>query len=112
MLEEPVQKRRVKEVVNAIGVDYKGATLKVVHDERLIGTGFCGYTYPDGKRVEFYPDAFKDTETLVKTVAHEAKHVAQALLLGETWDSIELGRREAEARSVEAAAWESYQKGR
>lgn len=112
VLEEPVQKRRVKEVVNAIGVDYKGATLKVVHDEQLIGTGFCGYTYPDGKRVEFYPDAFKDTETLVKTVAHEAKHVAQALLLGETWDSIELGRREAEARSVEVDAWESYQKGR
>lgn len=112
VLQEPVQKRRVKEIVTALDVDYKGATLKVVHDEKLIGSGFCGYTFPDGKRVEFYPDAFTDTETLVKTVVHEAKHVAQALALGETWDSIELSRRETEAKSIEAEAWERYQKGR
>lgn len=111
-LQEPVQKRRVTEIVKETGTDYKGAVLKVVHDEEIIGTGFCGYTYPNGKRVEFYPDAFQDTETLVKTIVHEAKHVEQALLLGETWDSIELARREKEAREVEAEAWEQYQKGK
>lgn len=112
VLEEPLQKKHVKQVIAEMGIDYENITIKVVREEYLIGMGLYGYTFPDGKKVQLYPDAFTSREQLVKTLAHERQHVEQVRLLGETWDSDELKRREDEAYAVEAVWWEAYQKGR
>ena len=112
VLEEPIQKRHVTRIIEEAGMDYSGIDVKVRHDETLIGTGFLGWTSEDGKRVDLFPDAFKSREDLVKTLAHERRHVEQVRLLGRTLDSDDLIRREKEAVEAEIEAWEKYKKGR
>ena len=41
-----------------------------------------GWTSPDGKIIELYPDAFRNKEILVKTLGHERIHVMKVKLYG------------------------------
>lgn len=76
-----MQLKHIKSVIskleNCTDVNYSGTKVKIVRDAELIGKGLYGYTYPDGKTVNFYPDAFLDIEKLVKTIGHENVHLMQ-----------------------------------
>lgn len=107
-LDEPMQMRHVRSLLKDVEADYHGASVHIDRNERLIGTGYCGYTDPSGKRVTLYPDAFKDRENLVKTLGHEGIHLDQVRKYGAVKDSIELTRREKEARNAENSIWQKY----
>ena len=109
-LKEPVTLEHAKLIMRQMGILKKGITYQVDAQENLVGTGFFGYTSPDGKTVTFYPDAFTDRAHLVKTCGHESIHVKQVEERGVATDSQELIRRENEAVDSEEAFWKDYQK--
>ena len=71
---------------------------------------FLGYTHPEGDIVELYPNAFKNKETLVKTLGHERIHVMQIELYGPPQDTATGGLFEDAARDSENVWWEYYKK--
>ena len=82
-LEEPMQKRHITKLIKEMDIDYSDIEIDIIRKEELIGTGLMGYAFPNGKKVQLYPDAFKDREQLVKTLGHERVHCEQVKLFGE-----------------------------
>jgi len=72
----------------------------------LIGKNLFGYT--DGKTITLYPDAFQNTESLVKTIGHERMHVYQVKLFGRPTSSDILFQFEDGASISEDMWWEYY----
>jgi cell division protein ZapA (FtsZ GTPase activity inhibitor) len=81
-LEEPMQLRNVKKIADEAGIGLDGIKVKIDRNPELIGSGYCGYTSPDGKTITLYPDAFTNTESLVKTLGHERIHSYQVKTFG------------------------------
>ena len=109
---EPMTKKHVRSIMKEMGVSYGKARLSLVNDEELIGRGLFGYTNPNGKEVQFFPDAFMSREELVKTIGHEKVHLDQLEKFGPTNDA-ELGLKyEKEAFESEDQWWEDYKKGK
>ncbi len=82
-LKEPMQKRHITKLIKEMDIDYSNIEIDIIRKEELIGTGLMGYAFPNGKKVQLYPDAFKDREQLVKTLGHERVHCEQVKLFGE-----------------------------
>ncbi len=82
-LTELMQKKHVMRIIKEMEIDYKNIEIDIIRDESLIGSGLMGYTFPNGKKVQLYPDAFVDREQLVKTIGHERIHCEQIRLFGE-----------------------------
>jgi len=76
--------------------------------DELRGRGLYGYTWPRGRRITLYPDAFDDEEQLLRTLVHELVHVRQVRHEGPTTNSIVLAVREREAYAEEEEWWQSY----
>ena len=108
-LSVPMQKRYVDDIIDLLGLDYKGTKIQIVRDRDLIGSGFFGYTFPNAKIVQLYPDAFSDIETLVKTLGHERIHCEQYRLFGSPQSTDELGMFEKSAVFSEEYWWQLYQ---
>lgn len=107
---EPMTKKHVRNVMKDMGVSYGKARIILVNDEELIGRGLFGYTNPNGKEVQLYPDAFMSREELVKTIGHEKIHLEQLEKYGPTNDT-DLGvKYEKEAVESEKQWWENYKK--
>lgn len=106
---EPIQGKHANIIAQEMGINLKEGKYTVKHDAVLIGSGFLGYTSPKGK-MYLYPDAFKDRETLVKTIAHELEHREQIRKFGIPKTSAECIEYENQARSVEEGAWNDYKK--
>ncbi|MDE7425415.1 MAG: hypothetical protein K2N51_17285, partial [Lachnospiraceae bacterium] len=109
-LKEPMTMENVKMVCQDGGIDYSGIKIKIVDDPELIKYRFLGYTHPGGDIVELYPNAFKNKETLVKTLGHERIHVMQNKLYGPPQDSKTCGLFEDAATDSENVWWEYYKK--
>ncbi len=107
-LKEPMTSEHVKMICENGGIGYEGIKIKIVDDPELVGSGFFGYTHPDGKVVELYPDAFVNRETLVKTLGHERIHVMQNRLYGTPEDSAICGLFEEAATRSEIDWWNYY----
>lgn len=107
---EPMTKKHVRAVMKEMGVSYGKARITLVHNDELIGTGLFGYTNPNGKEVQLYPDAFMSREELVKTIGHEKVHLDQLKKYGPTNDANQGGIYEKEARDSETRWWEDYKK--
>ena len=75
-----MQLKNVKNVANKAGVSLDWIKVKIDRNPELLGRNVYGYT--DGKTITLYPDAFIDTETLVKTLGHERTHVYQVGVFG------------------------------
>lgn len=89
-------------------IGYSGIEIKIIDDPELVGSGFLGYTKPGGQVVELYPDAFKNRETLLKTLGHERIHIMQNVLYGPPKDSITCGLFEVAATQSETDWWNYY----
>jgi len=92
-LEVPMQLRSVKSIASDAGVGLQGVKLRIVRDPSLLGRGMFGYAHK--RSITLFPDAFRNHETLVKTLGHERTHIFQFSLYGRS------------SSSSQAAAWES-----
>lgn len=98
----PMQKRYVGRVAARYGVKIKDLTIKIQRDESLKQLLFCGSTdYDNVGRIDLFPNAFQDEETLVKTIIHERCHVLQLKKYGKKYTQNNLARMEEEAYKFE-----------
>lgn len=108
-LHETMQIRNVKNIVKKAGIGLDGVKIKIDRNAELVGKGIYGYT--DGKTITLYPDAFTDTETLVKTLGHERMHVYQTSIFGKPTSSDILQEFENGAYASESSWWQYFQSG-
>jgi hypothetical protein len=106
-LSVPMQKRAVLDAAKRGGVSLDGVKVSINRQKELIGTNFFGHT-PNGSRITLYPDAFRDMESLVKTIGHERTHIMQYRLYGPSADTVENNIREGAAYDIEDQFWEYY----
>ena len=84
-------------------------------DLQLIECPYCGeheidYLYVgDGKTITLYPDAFANTETLVKTLGHERVHVYQVEIFGKPLSTDILSEFERGASISEQSWWKYFE---
>jgi hypothetical protein len=111
-LKVPMQMRYVDQAAADAGIGLQGVKVRIVRDPELIGRNTFGYTHPDGS-IDLYPDAFTDTEQLVKTLGHERTHTMQIDIFGHPnthGDNVmsELMQNENAAHGVEDSFWQYY----
>jgi hypothetical protein len=83
------------------GVGLDGVKVRIIRHESLLGSGFFGYTHPNGKSIDLYPDAFSSSEELVRTLGHERTHVYQARTFGAPQGAVDLRLNESAAFGLE-----------
>lgn len=105
-----MQKKYVNKIISDMNIDYSGIEVDIIRDSELIGKNMYGYTFPDGKKVQLYPDAFSSRENLVKTLGHERVHCEQIKLFGKARDFAELTSYEKGAYFSEEYWWSEYKK--
>ena len=108
-LQEPMQIKNVKNIAQKAGIGLDDVKVKIDRNAELMGKGIYGYT--DGKTITLYPDAFTDTETLVKTLGHERIHVYQTSIFGKPTSSEILQEFEKAAFASESSWWQFFQNG-
>lgn len=109
-LQEPLKLRHVKTVLSEMGIDYGKTKIKIIRDPDLIGRGFFGWTNPNGKEVQLYPDCFHSREELVKTLGHERIHLEQLKLWGPAKTNEEAVYYERGPRISEEYWWSEYRR--
>jgi RHS repeat-associated protein len=107
-LNETMQLKNVNNIAKDAGIGLDGIKVKIVRDPGLVGKGIFGYADPNGKSIQLYPDAFSDTETLVKILGHERMHIYQFKTLGPASDSEIGGFYELGARASEQSWWQYF----
>ena len=101
-LKIPMQKRAVENIAKKYGVKVDDLHLRIQRDEALINTGYFGSAdYKDIGRIDLFPKAFMDEETLLRTIIHERCHVLQLRKYGEKYAQEHLGKIEDEAYKFE-----------
>lgn len=101
-LQERMSKKNVRKVAKEYGVNLKGITATIDKSEELLTLGIAGSANA-GKigEITFLPNAFKDRETLVRTIFHEKLHVEQYKKYGAEFVSANSARFEQEAYEEE-----------
>lgn len=115
-LKVPMQMRYVEQAAEDGGVGLQGVKVRIVRDPDLLGKNIYGYTHADGS-IDIYPDAFTNTEQLVKTLGHERTHTMQIYIFGhpnalgdEMYPSLMLNERAA--HGIEDSFWQYYLKNK
>jgi len=118
-LKVPMQMRYVEQAALEGGVGLQGVKVRIVRDPELLGKNLYGYTHPNGS-IDLYPDAFTNTEQLVKTLGHERTHTMQIDLYGHPNkflpDHLRLNQEvimnEKAAHGIEDSFWRYYQENK
>ena len=105
-LEEVMQLKNVKNIANKAGIDLNGIRVKIDRNSEMLGRNLYGYT--DGKTITLYPDAFTNTENLVKTLGHERVHVYQVAMFGKPTSTDVLEEFERAASMSEEMWWDYF----
>ncbi|MDX2564817.1 RHS repeat-associated core domain-containing protein [Streptomyces sp. TX20-6-3] len=95
----PMTRKSVKQYAKAADISLAGTKWNIDRNPELIGKDMFGHTNQETRRMTFYPDAFTNAESLVKTIGHERTHVMQLELYGPPQDS-------AFGRHIENTAWD------
>lgn len=77
-LQERMSKKNIRTVAKEHGVNLKGVTISIDKNEELLKLPFAGSA--NGNKIgeiTFLPNAFKDKETLLRTIFHETRHIEQ-----------------------------------
>ncbi len=109
-LKEPMQLRHVNKVLSEMGITYGRAKVKIIRNPDLVGAGFFGWTNPNGKEVQLYPDCFVSREELVKTLGHERVHLEQLKLWGPAETNEDAVYYEQGPRFSEEYWWSEYRR--
>jgi hypothetical protein len=107
-LKVPMQLRYVRRLADESGVGLKGVKVRIVRDSGLVGSGYHGTTNVTGTTIYLYPDAFKDLQTLSRTLGHERTHVMQRRIFGQSTDARFVSRMEDAAFGIESEFWRYY----
>lgn len=101
-LKIPMQKRKVLQIAKRYDIDMRGITLKIQRSEKLLSLNIVGSTdYHSIGRIDLFPNAFIDEETLVRTLIHELEHVKQLRKYGKKYTQDHLFEMETEAYLAE-----------
>ncbi|MCI1952045.1 MAG: phage head morphogenesis protein [Clostridiales bacterium] len=77
-LQVPMQKRQVLQIARKYGLDMNGVTVKIQRSEALVALPYLADADShDVGRIDLFPNAFQDEETMIKTLIHEKVHIAQ-----------------------------------
>lgn len=109
-LSEPLQLKHVRKVLSDMGVAYDHVKISIERNPELIGSCYYGWTNPNGKEVQLYPDAFASRECLVKTLGHERVHIEQIKLWGPAKTAEEAMYYEKGPRFSEDYWWDEYRR--
>lgn len=109
-LQEPLKINHVKNILGEMGIDYGNAKIKIIRNPDLMGRGFFGWTNPNGKEVQLYPDCFVSREELVKTLGHERIHLEQLKMWGPAKTNEEAVYYEKGPRISEEYWWSEYRR--
>lgn len=109
-LREPMQLRHVNKVLSEMGITYGRAKVKIIRNPDLIGGGFLGWTNPNGKEIQLYPDCFASREELVKTLGHERIHLEQLKMWGPAKTNEDAVYYEQGPRFSEEYWWNEYRR--
>jgi hypothetical protein len=93
--------KTVRQYAAGAGVGLEGVKVRIIRDESLIGKDLYGYTHPNGKSFDIYPDAFQNPEQLIRTLGHERTHVYQIKTFGRPKSSLDLKLNESAAVAAE-----------
>jgi len=96
----PMQKRFVLEHAEAAGIGLDGVKISINRQTDLIGKNLFGQA-SRGNRITLYPDAFRDSETLIRTLSHERTHLMQFDIYG--IDAVKWGPNRS---LMERSAWD------
>lgn len=99
-----MQLRTVRQIAEKAGVGLRGVKIRIVRDADLVGRGIFGHASPKGT-ITLYPDAFRNTEALVRTLGHERTHLMQFKIFGQARDVAEGVLNERAAFGIEDAFW-------
>lgn len=101
-LKVPMQKRYVNKIAKKYGVKTEDLNIHIQRAEELIKIGICGATdYDNIGRIDIFPNAFKDEETLIRTLIHERCHVLQLKKHGKNYTQTHIAEMEKEAYGFE-----------
>lgn len=97
-----MQKRFVQKIASKYGIEVSDLHIKIQRDAEMIKLSICGSTdYKSIGRIDLFPNAFRDEETLVRTLIHERCHVLQLRKRGERYVQENLEEMEKEAYKFE-----------
>lgn len=101
-LKERISKKTVRTVAKDYGIDTKGLTIVIEKKAELLALPIAG-SANSGKvgEIAFLPNAFKDRETLIRTIFHEKHHVEQYRKYGAEFVTKNARRFEQEAYEAE-----------
>ena len=97
-----MQKRYVQRITSKYGINISDLDIQILRNEEYIKLFYCGCTdYDNIGRIALFPNAFKDEETLVRTIIHERCHVLQLKKHGKEYTQFHLDKMEEEAYKFE-----------
>jgi hypothetical protein len=73
--------------------------VSIIRNEKYLKMPFTGYTYPSGRKIDIYPNAFLSPEKLIRTLGHERAH--QVKIFGKPKDLDDHKIYEGAARELE-----------
>ena len=110
-LQIPMQKREVLAIARKYAVNMTGITIKIQRSESLLALPITGDAdTADIGRIDLFPNAFADEETLVRTLLHEKTHVAQLKKYGKQTVQNRLAYMERQAYRLESIAYHVLKK--
>ncbi len=101
-LKVPMQKREVERICRDYGFDISGLIIKIQRDESMINSYYTGSTdYDNVGRIDLFPNAFINTEQVLRTLIHEKAHVLQLRKYGKNLTQININFMEKVAYRFE-----------
>ena len=109
---ERMSKKHIRALAKEFDIDLKGLTINIDKNEELLNVPFSGRAGPENiGGITFFPNAFRDKETLLRTLIHEKQHVLQFKEYGTAYVQAHRRRFEALAYEVEDVFIEKLKKG-
>ncbi|MBR3802505.1 MAG: hypothetical protein IKK37_03545 [Clostridia bacterium] len=110
-LVERMSKKRIRELAKEYDIDLTGISLNIDFNEELLSLAYTGRADSESVGgITFFPNAFRDKETLLRTLYHELQHVKQFKEFGTEYVQNNLGAFEKLAYEAEDTFVESLRK--
>lgn len=101
-LEIPMQKRAVERLAKKYGVKIDDLSIRIQREEAMLEMPFLGSTdYDNIGRIDLFPNAFIDEETILRTIIHERCHVLQLRKYGKKYTQEHINEMEDVAYKFE-----------
>ena len=101
-LEIPMQKRAVERLAKKYGVKIDDLSIRIQREEAMLEMPYLGSTdYDRIGRIDLFPNAFADEDTILRTIIHERCHVLQLRKYGKKYTQEHISEMEDMAYKFE-----------